>query len=112
MYSYLFRGATLVDGSGAPPRQADVALIGNRIAALRIGFNLREGVRNVDIKIPDRILGKPPLEKGPLAGVTVDVDRQVHDYLEAMGWDVRTGVPRRETLLSLDLDFVAADLHA
>jgi aldehyde:ferredoxin oxidoreductase len=90
----------------------DVEKAGNRIAALRIGFNLREGVRNVDIKIPDRILGRPPLEKGPLAGVTVDVDRQVRDYLEAMGWDVRTGVPRRETLLSLDLDFVAADLHA
>ena len=90
----------------------DVEKTGNRIAALRIGFNLREGVRNVDIKIPDRILGKPPLAKGPLSGVTVDVDRQVHDYLEAMGWDVRTGVPRRDTLLSLGLDFVAADLHA
>jgi aldehyde:ferredoxin oxidoreductase len=65
----------------------------------------------VDIKIPDRILGKPPLQKGPLAGVTIDVDRQVHDYLEAMGWDTTTGVPKRETLKALDLDFVAADLH-
>jgi aldehyde:ferredoxin oxidoreductase len=89
----------------------DVERAGNRIAALRTGFNLREGVRNVDIKIPDRILGKPPLQKGPLAGVTVDVDRQVHDYLEAMGWDTKTGVPKRETLKALDLDFVAADLH-
>jgi len=89
----------------------DVEKTGNRIAALRIGFNLREGVRNIDIEIPGRIVGKPPLEKGPVAGVTVDVDRQVHDYLEAMGWDVQTGVPRRETLLALELDFVAADLH-
>jgi len=89
----------------------DVEKTGNRIAALRIGFNLREGVRNIDIEIPGRIVGKPPLEKGPVAGVTVDVDRQVHDYLEAMGWDVQTGVPRRETLLALGLDFVAADLH-
>ena len=90
----------------------DVEKAGNRIAALRIGFNLREGMRNVDFKIPDRMIGKPPLEKGPLAGVTVDVDRQVHDYLEAMGWDTKTGVPKRETLAALDLDFVAADLHA
>jgi aldehyde:ferredoxin oxidoreductase len=89
----------------------DVEAAGNRIAALRMAFNLREGVRNVDIRIPDRILGRPPLAKGPLAGVTVDVDRQVHDYLEAMGWDTKTGVPKRETLKALDLDFVAADLH-
>lgn len=88
-----------------------VETIGNRIAALRIGFNLREGLRNVDFKIPGRIIGKPPLQKGPLAGVTVDVDRQVRDYLEAMGWDTATGVPKKETLLALGLDFVAADLH-
>ena len=90
----------------------DVEKAGNRIAALRIGFNLREGMRNIDFKIPDRMIGKPPLQKGPLAGVTIDVDRQVHDYLEAMGWDTKTGVPTRETLAALDLDFVAADLHA
>ncbi len=84
---------------------------GARIAALRIAFNLREGVRNVDIKLPGRMIGSPPLEGGPLAGVTVDVDTQVREYLEAMGWDPETGVPTRETLEQLGLDFVAADLH-
>lgn len=86
--------------------------IGARIAALRIAFNLREGVRNVDIPIPGRIIGDPPLTEGPVAGVTVDVDTQVREYLEAMAWDPATGVPRKETLESLGLDFVAADLHA
>ena len=90
----------------------DVEKAGNRIAALRIAFNLREGMRNVDFKVPDRMIGKPPLTKGPLAGVTIDVDRQVHDYLEAMGWDTKTGVPKKETLAALDLDFVAAELFA
>jgi len=89
----------------------EIERIGARIATLRIAFNLREGVRNVDIKLPGRIIGTPPLEAGPLKGVTVDVDRQVHDYLEAMGWDTQTGVPRKDTLLDLGLDFVAADLH-
>jgi aldehyde:ferredoxin oxidoreductase len=88
----------------------DVEKAGNRIAALRIAFNLREGVHNVDFKIPGRVIGKPPLEKGPLAGVTIDADRQVHDFLEAMGWDTKTGVPKKDTLMALDLDFVAADL--
>ncbi|MBI5656291.1 MAG: D-aminoacylase [Geobacter sp.] len=34
MYSYLFRGATLVDGSGSLPCMADVAVAGDRIAAV------------------------------------------------------------------------------
>ncbi len=89
----------------------DVERAGNRIAAIRMAFNIREGVRNVDFKVPDRILGRPPLEKGPLAGVTIDLDRQVHDYLEAMGWDTQTGIPKRETLEALELDFVAAELY-
>lgn len=90
----------------------DLEKLGARIAALRIGFNLREGVRNVDIEIPGRVIGDPPLTDGPVAGVTVDVDTQVKDYLEAMGWDATTGVPKKETLVGLGLDFVAADLHA
>ena len=89
----------------------EIEKIGARIATLRIAFNLREGVRNVDFKVPDRIIGRPPLEAGPLKGVTVDIDRQVRDFLEAMGWDTTTGVPKKETLKDLGLDFVAADLH-
>ena len=34
MYTCLFRGATLVDGSGQPPCRADVAVNGNRIVAV------------------------------------------------------------------------------
>lgn len=89
----------------------DLLEIGDRIAALRIAFNLREGVRNVELKIPPRILGNPPLESGATATVTVDNQTQVRDFLEAMGWDPQTGVPTRQTLERLDLGFVAEDLH-
>ena len=58
-----------------------------------------------------RMIGSPPLEAGPLEGVTVDLDTQVRDYHEAMGWDTETGVPKKETLLQLGLDFAAAELH-
>ena len=34
MYSYLFRNARLIDGSGSPPYRADVAVAGDRIAAV------------------------------------------------------------------------------
>ena len=37
MHSYLIKGATLVDGSGAAPRRADVAIKGDRIVAVAAG---------------------------------------------------------------------------
>ena len=90
----------------------DVLNCGARIAALRIAFNLREGVRNIELKVPGRMIGDPPLTAGPTAGRTVPIDVQIEDYLEAMGWDTETGVPTRETLERLGLGFVADDLHA
>ncbi len=89
----------------------EVQQMGDRIAALRMAFNVREGLRNVDFKVPGRMIGSPPLESGPLKGVTVDIDTQVAEYLEAMGWDTQTGVPKKETLLELGLDFAAAELY-
>ncbi|NQU24067.1 MAG: aldehyde ferredoxin oxidoreductase family protein [Candidatus Nealsonbacteria bacterium] len=91
---------------------ADAQKIGDRIAALRMAFNVREGVRNIDFKIPPRMIGDPPLTAGPVAGVTVDIDTQIREYLEAMGWDTKTGAPTKETLERLGLDYVAAELAA
>ena len=85
--------------------------MGARIAALRMAFNIREGKRNIGFHVPNRVIGSPPLESGPLKGVTVDIDTQVADYMEAMGWDPQTGIPKKETLLEMGLDQVAADLY-
>jgi len=98
--------------TGRPFTLDDVLERGDRIAALRMAFNAREGVRNIDFQMPGRVIGSPPLSEGPTAGRTVDIDAQVEDYLEAMGWDTQTGLPTRETLLALGLDFVADDLYA
>jgi len=89
----------------------EVQQMGDRIAALRTAFNLREGFRNIDLEVPGRMIGSPPLEAGPLEGVTVDIDTQIRDYLDAMGWDAETGTPTKETLDGLGLDFVSADLY-
>ena len=88
----------------------DLLEIGDRIATLRVAFNLREGLRNIDFKVPARILGDPPLKSGATAEVAVDNKTQVRDYLEAMGWDPQTGVPTRQTLEKLGLGFVIKDL--
>ncbi len=46
MYDLVIRGGTLVDGSGEPARQADLALDGDRIAA--VGRDLGPGRRELD----------------------------------------------------------------
>ena len=102
---------TLYYTTGQQYTTEEILHIGARIAALRIAFNLRDGFRNIDVPMHGRLIGLPPLTAGPLAGVTIDLDTQVKDYLEAMGWDTETGVPTKETLQNVDLDFVAADLH-
>ena len=86
--------------------------IGARLAALRMAFNIREGVRNVNINLPSRVLGNPPLESGPSMGITVDNEQQVWDYLREAGWNQTTGCPSGVTLKKLGLDFVSKQIGA
>jgi aldehyde:ferredoxin oxidoreductase len=79
-----------------------------RIQGLRQGFNVREGVRPEHSKLPDRALGRPPQTKGPLKGVTVDMERLSGIYFDLLGCDPSTGGPRAETLQALDLETLLA----
>ena len=77
--------------------------MGHRIQVLRHAFNLREGIRPDDFKLPERAVGIPPLEEGPLKGVTLDMEMMVREFHRAMGYDEATGVPTDELLESLGL---------
>src|SRR5690606_36302977 len=48
MHDLVIRGGTVVDGTGAAPRQADVAIDGDRITA--VGPSLGKGKREVDAR--------------------------------------------------------------
>ena len=85
--------------------------VGERIAHIRHGFNLREGLNPVQFEVPKRLIGNPPQTEGNVRNITVDIDTQVKEYCEAMDWDPVTAVPSRERLLSLGLTEVAGDLH-
>ena len=75
-----------------------------RLANLRMAFNLKERVNNIrDYKLPGRALGRPPIEEGPLKGVAVDNKAPVRYYLAAMGWNPNTGVPKRDVFERLGL---------
>ena len=88
----------------------EVLKTGERIANMRHAFNLREGLNPLQFKVPDRALGRPPQKEGPLAGVIVDEDTMVKEYLAAMDWDAKTTKPSKKKLLELGLMDIAKDL--
>lgn len=96
--------------TGWPIDTEECYRIGERIAHVRHAFNLREGLNPLQFRVPDRVLGIPPQAAGNLRGITVDIDTQVREYCEAIGWDPRTGRPRRERLVALGLEDLARDL--
>jgi len=88
----------------------DLMKLGERIANMRQAFNIREGISVSDFKVPDRVLGRPPLESGPLAGRNVDIETLSRDYFVAMDWHPDSGKPSRNKLLELQLTDVAESL--
>ncbi|MBI2863207.1 MAG: aldehyde ferredoxin oxidoreductase family protein [Chloroflexi bacterium] len=84
--------------------------VNGRIHNIRHAFNLREGLNPRERAFPDRGLGRPPQEEGPLAGKTVDVAGRTARYLADSGWDLATFKPLKQTLLEQGLDDVAEDL--
>ena len=80
-----------------------VLTTGARIQTLRHCFNLREGIRPSDVRLPKRMAGDPPQTEGPVAGVTLDVDNLAREYRQAMGWDPDSGQPEGKTLEKLGL---------
>jgi aldehyde:ferredoxin oxidoreductase len=82
---------------------SEVLTAGARIQTLRQCFNLREEITPAAVKLPDRMIGSPPQEDGPLAGITIDVDSLAREYRQAMGWDPDSGQPDQATLIKLGL---------
>lgn len=86
MYSYLFRGALLVDGSGQPPCRADVGVAAGRIVAVDArldgpagmsidagGLVLAPGFIDIHSHSDATLFAYPFLESKVFQGVTVEV---------------------------------------
>jgi aldehyde:ferredoxin oxidoreductase len=82
---------------------ADILTAGTRIQTLRQSFNVREGIQPSDVKLPERMAGRPPQLEGPVAGVTLDVENLAREYRQAMGWDPDSGRPYEAELEKLGL---------
>jgi aldehyde:ferredoxin oxidoreductase len=77
---------------------------GERILALRKAFNVREGIKPADHKLSDRALGKTPLTRGPLKGVTLNMDDLMKEFFDTVGWDPAGGGPTPAKMKELGID--------
>ncbi|MHA1857780.1 MAG: aldehyde ferredoxin oxidoreductase family protein [Promethearchaeota archaeon] len=81
---------------------------GHRIQTLRQMFNAREGA--IRHEIPQRAIGSPPQQKGPIKKTSIDLEIIAQDYYKSIGFN-KNGIPKKETLKKLDLDFALSDLE-
>jgi aldehyde:ferredoxin oxidoreductase len=86
----------------------DLLKVGERHANMARIFNLREGFTARDDILPDRFFQS--MEGGTLKGKKIDREefsKALETYYEMMGWDPKTGVPKRAKLSELDLDWLS-----
>ena len=82
--------------------------IGERATNMARVFNLREGFSREDDTLPERLF--QPLENGVLEGQSLpreDFEQALAQLYQLKGWDASSGIPTRERLEELSLDWVA-----
>ena len=113
-YAMSLGGKRLVDGmraiTGLDRSMGELLKAGERIANMRHVINLREGINPRDWEVHPRIIGDPPQEAGPLAGVTTDIEGEINWNLGALDWDRFSTKPSRRKLMDLGLEDIAQDL--
>ncbi|MFX0146609.1 MAG: aldehyde ferredoxin oxidoreductase family protein [Candidatus Hodarchaeota archaeon] len=85
--------------------------VGYRIHTLRQAFTIREGIVMANNTLPGRVIGDPPFELGPHKRKTVNFKEDYQNFCNAIGWNPNNGYPLKETLKSLNLEFVIKDLY-
>jgi len=84
-----------------------------RINNVERAYLVREGITRKDDFIFGRAM-EEPVPSGPYKGEKLDKEKfskMLDEYYEVVGWDKKTGIPKRETLESLGLKDVADDLE-
>ena len=82
---------------------------GRRVLTLRQAFNAREGITPDQFDLPKRIKEEPlPIKSG--APPKIDYQALKAGFFDAMGWDIKTGLPSEKTLADLGLASLTRDL--
>ncbi len=88
----------------------EIVNVGHRAITMGRLFNLREGFTRADDQLPKRFFSPP--REGSLHenGVAIDpkkMENAISSYYYYQGWDPATGVPTRQTLTALGLEWAA-----
>jgi aldehyde:ferredoxin oxidoreductase len=86
--------------------------VGERRVNMMRAFNAREGIARDQDKLATKFFDRP-LKGGPSDGLKVDrahFEAALQEYYRRCGWDESSGIPKRETLERLGLDWVADQL--
>jgi aldehyde:ferredoxin oxidoreductase len=89
----------------------DLLEIGERATNLARLFNAREGFTRIDDQLPERLF--KPLENGALKGVAYpreEFEQALTELYRLKGWDPDTGMPSREQLAKLGLEFLKYEI--
>ena len=98
--------------TGWPFNAQQCYITGMRILNMRHAFNLREGFKPSDFVVPARVVGSPPHQEGPLAGIKVDHERLARNFFHFACWDYETGKQSLESLRGIGgLEHVIRDLY-
>ncbi|MFB0561283.1 MAG: aldehyde ferredoxin oxidoreductase C-terminal domain-containing protein, partial [Candidatus Lokiarchaeia archaeon] len=89
--------------------EEEFRIVGERINNLTRSFNAREGFTSKDDLLPSRSTSEP-LPGGPWKGQVIRLGEMLPKYYELCGWD-ENGVPKKEKLEELGLDFVIEELY-
>jgi aldehyde:ferredoxin oxidoreductase len=90
----------------------EVCQVGERVNNLARAFNVREGFTRADDRFPERLMTEP-LKSGASKGQLIseeDLKTMLDEYYIVRDWDLDTGIPSREKLVELGLDYVADQL--
>jgi aldehyde:ferredoxin oxidoreductase len=82
--------------------------IGKRIITVERAFNIRRGIGRKDDTLPERFF-RNKIPKGPAKGEVYSKEtfnKMLDRYYEIRGWDLETGLIKRETLEDLELQDV------
>jgi aldehyde:ferredoxin oxidoreductase len=88
----------------------ELTVTGERILSIRQAFGAREGYNQALCEVPGRVVGRPPFERGPHAGVSINERVWFEQCFRTTGWDPATGKPGREKLVELGMTDVAEEL--
>ena len=97
---------------GVPYSEDDLMLAARRVVTIEKCFNVREGARRDDDRLPWRMMNEP-VPGGPNKGMVTDeamLDNLLDQYYTAHGWDLGTSIPRQGTLKYLGLDDVCVGI--